>query len=174
MYLASDKAQEMEEAEKKEANAIAYALPAHMLTLMFLECQSKGWELRMDVFDKLDKSSGVPLVGFDPLTISRLARKIDGHANYLLRELSPENPVDGLHSVAMFVLTLIDEALLGDPRAIVVIVSLLLMEDIKVGNEDWPFKERFLREQGKKLLHRANLVGLYVKRMRDAPIIIDG
>ncbi len=159
---------------KREADAIAYALPAHMLYLMFEQCHRNGWQLRMDVVDKLNKSTGVPLVGFDPFTIKRLATKIDEHAVSLLHDLSPDNPVDGLHSVAMFVLMLIDEALLGDPRAVVVVTSLLLMEDIKVGNEDWPFKEKWLRQQAKKLLHRATIRGLYTTRMRNMPITLEG
>lgn len=153
-----------------EDEAISYALPAHMLTLMFLECQKKGWELRMDVVDKLDKSCGVPLAGFDALTISRLATKIDAHAVSLLHELSPDNPVDGLHSVAMFVLTLIDECKLADPTAIVVVTSLLLMDDIREGNQDWPFKEKFLRAQAKKLLFKANILGLYIDQVTDNPL----
>ncbi len=165
---------QMEDLAKREAKAIAYALPACMMSMMLIECKKQGWELRMDVGDKLDRSAGVPLVGFDPFTIRRLATIIDGHATYLLKELSPDNPVDGLHTVAMFVLKLIDEALLGDPRAIVVVTSLMLMEDLKVGNEDWGFKERFLKDQAGKLLHRARLLGLYRVQQRDAPINMDG
>jgi hypothetical protein len=151
----------------REREAIAYAVPAHMLTLAFFECREKGWELRMDVIDKLDKSCGVPLAGFDVLSISRLAKQIDELGTGLLHDLSPDDPVDALHTVAMFVLTLVDQGLLRDVTAIVVVVSLLLMEDIKVGNSDWPFKERFLRQQAKKLLHKANLRGLYTRRMVD-------
>ena len=151
--------------EELESDAVAYAVPAHMMTLAFNECFCKGWTMRMDVHQKLDQSAGVPLVGFDPLTIMRLATKIDALATELLRDLNPDNEVDALHTVAMFVLQLIDEGLLKDATAIVVVVALLLMEDIKEGNEDWPFKEKFLRAQGKKLLHKATRAGLYQRRM---------
>lgn len=164
-----------ERLRKQEEEAVAYALPAHMLFLMFDQCRRKGWELRMDVVQKLNESTGVPLSGkFDSLAISRLATKIDETAVSLLNTIAPDDPVDGLHIVAMFVLILIDEALLGDPRAIVVVTSLLLMEDLKQGNADWPFKETFLRREAKRLLHAATLLGFYKKRMRDTPITIDG
>ncbi len=150
-----------------ESDAVAYAVPAHMMVLAFNECLRKGWTMRMDVHQKLDMSAGVPLVGFDPLSIMRLATKIDAIATELLRELNPDNEVDALHTVAMFTLQLIDEGLLKDATAIVVVVALLLMEDIKQGNEDWPFKEKYLRAQGKLLLHKATRAGLYQRRMTD-------
>jgi len=150
----------------KEAEAIAYATPAHMLFLMFEQCIAKGWTLRADVLHKLNMSAGAPLAGFDALSISRLAKVIDTHATALLHDLNPDDPVDGLHSVAMFVLILIDEGLLKDARAIVVIVALMLMEDVK-DNEEWPFKEKFLRQQGKKILFKANRRGLYRNRVID-------
>lgn len=143
----------MQDMATRERNAIAYALPAHMMTLMFYDCRKAGWTLRMDVVDKLDKSAGVPLVGFDPLTISRLCKIIDEHAVALLHELSPDSPVDGLHMCAMFVLLLVDKGLIADATAICVVVALLLMEDIKDGEGNWPFKERFLRQEAAKLLH---------------------
>lgn len=149
-----------------ETESVSLAVPAQMMTLMFDECRKKGWVLRMDVVHKLTLSCGVPLRGFDSLSVQRLAKVIDDHATQLLHDISPDAPQDGLHIVAMFVLFLVDRGLIADVRAVVVVVALLLMEDIKDEKGEWPFRERFLKEQAGKLLAKANRRGLYNKIVR--------
>lgn len=144
-----------------EQQAIELGLPAMIMCLCVEKAHEKdGWELRLDVLDKLGKSVAAPLAGFDMMSVSRLGSRINEHAEALLHEVSPDEVVDGIHIAAMFVVVLIGEGLFEDHHAVVVTTSLLLLDDLKEGG-NWPYKERWLQTEAKRLLALARARGLY-------------
>lgn len=150
-------------------------VPAHMMVLAIQKCMEKGIECREDVMRFLNVAAVAPLARLDTATISVLAKRTDDLATNLLRELNADEPEHALYVSAMFVMLLVDEGRIKDPRSQAVLTSLLLLNDLRddtkdeAGNEPiWPFQETRLREDAKKLLMRANLMGHFFK---DTPIV---
>ena len=157
---------------EQDLTILQRALPAHMLVLMIQECKKAGFEVRADVEHHLNMAAAAPLSRIDMLSVRRIAGKIDSTARTLLHDLSPDDPRHGLYCCAQFILTLIDEGRWDDPRNQAVLVSLLLMEDVKDDRKDaqgneavWRVEEAKWQAEAKKMLRRANLLGLYLRPM---------
>jgi hypothetical protein len=153
----------------RDQQVVETALPAYMLALMVEEAQKKGFEVRTDVLAHLGRAAAVPLSKVDELSVSRLARQITDTATTLLNVLSPDDPREGLYCCAMFVLLLVDEGRFPDKTNQAVLVSLLLIDDVKDDLPDangalpvWKLDELRWKAAAKKMLSRAMLTGLYL------------
>ena len=143
-------------------------VPAHMMVLMMQECSKIGLEMRADVQHHLNVASVAPLAECDTLSVARLARRVDEVATTLLKDLSPDDPREGLYACAMFCLVLVEEGRIADVKNQAVLVSLMLLDDLKDESKDvngegvvWHLRERKLKEDARRLLSRATLQGLY-------------
>ena len=159
-----------ENMRKRDLQVVETVLPAYMLCLMIEEAQKKGFELRADVIAHLGRAAALPLAKVDELSVSRLARQVTDVATTLLADISPDDPREGLYCCAMFVLTLIDEGRFADVRNQAVLVSLLLMDDVRDDTPDvngalpvWRLEEAKWKKAAKQMLSRAHLMGLYLK-----------
>lgn len=146
--------------------------PAHMLTLMLLECGKLGLESRADVVQHLNRAIAVPFTqaGLDQFGVKRVAQKIDAAATALLGALAPDDPRHGLYCCVMFVLKLVDEGHFKDPQNQAVLVSMLLLEDVRDARKDvdgqgvvWRLEEQKWQDEAGKMLNRALLMGLYTR-----------
>ena len=158
-----------EDFRARDSAIVELALPAHMLFLMMEECQKAGLELRADVMHYLNMAAVKPLAKCDQLSVSRLARRIDDCSRTLLNNLSPDDPRHGLYVCANFALLLVSEGRIEEKDNMAVLVSLLLMDDVKddrkdeAGNEVvWRFEEKKWIDEAKRLLSSAFLMGLYL------------
>ena len=140
---------------------MALGLPAHLLWLSADRLTREGWRLRPDVFVQLSRAAAAALVGVEPRRVSRCARAIDDAAVSLLRELSFDDPRDGILSCAMLTVKLVDESLYEDPTNQAVLVSLLLIQDAEEAGSDFSFDVRMLQNSVGKMLKRLNLLGYY-------------
>jgi hypothetical protein len=154
---------------KRDQKVAEQTVPAHMLFLMMEQCQKAGYEVRSDVMHHLNVAVAAPLAGLDDLSVARLAKKTDDIAVSLLHDLSPDDPREGLMVSAMMILRLIDEGKWKDVTNQAVLVSTLLMDDVKdehKGKGDtgpfWRIEEKKWQDAAGKLLVRAMLQGLYV------------
>jgi hypothetical protein len=73
---------------------------------------------------------------------------------------------------------LADEELFPDPRNQAVLVALLLLDDVKNDKPDvngelpvWKLDEILWKTEAKKMLRRANLMGLYLKAALQVPAL---
>ncbi|MEJ6846722.1 hypothetical protein V3589_10955 [Sinorhizobium fredii] len=155
----------------EERMIVERCLPAHLMFLMAEECRKAGFELRSDVMQHLNVAAVSPLARLDMLSVVRLARRTDEVARSLLNELSPDDPRHGLYVCAMFCLKLVDEELLSDRTNQAVLVSLLLLDDIRDDSPDvdgqgvvWRLTEQQWQREAGKLLTRAMLQNLYLRR----------
>ncbi len=153
----------------RDKTVVETALPAHMLCLMVEQVQKLGIDLRADVVQHLGRAAALPLAKVDELSVSRLARQLTDAAETLLHDLSPDDPRHGLYCCAMFVLTLVDEGRFLDATNQAVLVAMLLMDDVKDDRPDvdgalpvWRVEEIKWKAEAKKMLLRANLMGLYL------------
>lgn len=144
-------------------------VPPLMLFLMLEQAERAGFEARADVLPKLNNASVAPLSRLDTFSVARLAKRADEIARSLLHDLSPKSALDGVYCCTQFILTLIDEGKWNDPRNMAVLVSLLIMDDVKDDRPDengnlpvWRVEEPKWIAAAKKMLHRANLLGLYL------------
>jgi len=154
----------------RDHQAVELAVPAHMMFLMIEELRKKGFELRADVLQHLNLAAVLPLAKLDELSVSRVARRIEDVATTLLRDLNADDPRHAIYVCAMFVQLLVDRALDADVRSQAVLVSLLLIDDIKDDRPDvngdgvvWRLEEQKWTGEAKQLLLRANLMGLYLR-----------
>ena len=154
----------------RDLTIVQRAVPAHMLCLMVEQCTKNGFELRPDVLYKLNLAAAAPMAGCDMLSVARLARRVDEVATTLLHDLSPDDARHGLYCCAMFVLTLVEEGRMADKTNQAVLISLLLLDDVADERKDsndagavWRLEETKWKEEAKKLLQRALLIGLYHK-----------
>ena len=153
----------------RDNEAVAKALPAHMMFLMMDEATKAGLVMRADVQHRLNMGATAPLAGLDEFSVARLARKIDGNARILLRDLSPGSAKDGLYICAMFVMALITEGFVkSDQGNMAVLVALMLLEDVKCefpdengGKPQWGLDEAKWKRGARALLSRAVLLGFY-------------
>ena len=152
----------------RDQRVIERALPALMLFLMMEQCKKIGLEMRADVMRHLNMASAAPLAELDTLSVSRVAKRVDEMATTLLRDLNPGDPRHGLYCCAMFALLLVDEGRIADKGNQAVLVSLLLIEDVKDEEPDingfrpvWIVNEKKWKDEAKKMLNRALIMGLY-------------
>jgi len=150
----------------RDIQVVELATPAHMLLTIMEQVQARGFELRADVVKHLGNAAILPFTKLDEVGV---ARRVEDVAQTLLRDLSADDPRHALYVSAMFVLMLVDKGLYADPRSQAVLVSMLLIEDIKDSRPDvdgqgpvWRLEEQKWNEEAKKLLSRANLMGLYL------------
>jgi hypothetical protein len=156
--------------KQRDQQTVETALPAYMMALMVEEAQNKGFDLRADVIAHLGRAAAMPLAKVDELSVSRLARQVTDTATTLLTDLNPIDPRHGLYCCAMFVLTLVDEGRFPKVTNQAVLVATLLMDDVKDDRPDvngalpvWRVEEIKWKAEAKKMLLRANLMGLYLK-----------
>lgn len=152
---------------------IRQCLPAHMMELMVEQAQKTCLAVRADVLKHLNNAAAAPLARLDYQNVSRLAKRIDDAARTLLRDLSPDNPVEGLYCCAMFVMVLVDEGYLQDRQNMAVLVALLLMTDVRDQETDvngerplTRLNEERWRLAAKKLLNRALITGLFERTVQ--------
>lgn len=156
----------------RDQQALEQIVPAHMLFLMMEQCQNAGYEVRSDVMQHLNLAVAAPLAKFDDVSVSRVAKKSDDISRALLHDLSPDDPREGLYVCAMFILRLVDEGKWTDVKNQAVLVSMLLMDDVRDetrhGKKDdgpvYRLSEQRWRVAAGKLLFRAMLQNLYVKK----------
>ena len=160
----------------RDKTVVETALPAYMLCLMVEQVQKLGIDLRADVVQHLGRAAALPLAKVDELSVSRLARQLTDAAETLLHDLSPDDPRHGLYCCAMFCLKLVDEGRFPDARNQSVLVSMLLIDDLKDERPDtegelavWKFEETKLAAEASKLIARANLMGFYLKDIMQVP-----
>ncbi len=153
---------------------IEQALPAHMMFLMMEECQKAGFELRADAQHRLNVAAAAPLARLDAFSVSRVATRVDALARSLLRDLSPEDAVEGLHCCAMFCLTLVDEGCLDDKTNMAVLLSLMLIHDAENDQTDEQGNEAVTslklarwKSAARKLHTRAAVQGVFLPRPRN-------
>lgn len=159
----------------RDKRLVELATPGHMLVLVAEEARKKGWELRIDVVARLNNAAAAPLAQLDHFSIRRLAQRIDDVATSLLRDLNVDDPREALYCVAKFVAILVDEGRYTDPLNNAVLVSLLLIEDIKDDAPDekgqlvvWKLDEKKWEAKAKELIRRANIMGYYGKDQHKA------
>lgn len=153
----------------RDQQVVELAVPAQMLFLMVEEARKKGFVLRSDAMQHLNLAAVAPLAKCDELSVSRLARRIDDVASTLLRDLNADDPRHGIYVSAMFTMLLVDRGLYADTRSQAVLMSLLLIDDVKDDRPDadgqgpvWRLEEQKWTDEAKQLLLRANLMGLYL------------
>jgi hypothetical protein len=151
-----------------DLTTVEACLPALMMFLMMEQCQKINLEMRADVMQHLNRATLLPLANLDELSVARVARRVDDAARLLLHDLSPSDPRHGLYCCAMFCLLLVDEGRLADVRGQAVLVSMLLIDDIKDDRKDvrgegvvWRLQEHQWKAEAGKLLQRAILMGYY-------------
>lgn len=150
----SVKAQHMQRVERG-------VLP-HMLMLMCERAGRSGFELRDDFMRAISLATISVMADLDDLSISRTAKAIDDNARMLLHDLSPDNAVQGLITVAYFALRLTDTGLWTDPGNNAVLQSIALVEDAKQGGEAWAGINLMKAAQdADNLLTRSRLLGLF-------------
>ena len=159
-----------EDLAARDRGVIELGAPGHMLVLMAQEAAKKGWTMRSDAVHRLNMAAAAPMANLDPFSIRRLAQKIDDVATTLLNDLNPDDPRDGLYCCAKFALLLVDEGRYPDPRNNAVLVSLLLLDDIRDAKPDeagqlavWRLDENRWTREAKKLIQRANFMGYYMR-----------
>lgn len=154
-----------------EAQIVERTVPPHLLGLMLEQVIKAGYDVRTDVLVHLNRASVAPLASrpLDGYTIARLAQKTETIATGMLKKLSPDNPLDGLYTVCMFSLVLVDEGLLDDKQNQAVLISLLLIEDCKDDRKDingldpvWHADEARWKAKARDMLLNAQLQGLYL------------
>jgi hypothetical protein len=162
----------------RDTAVVELALPAYMMAYMVEATQKSGFILRADVIAHLGRAAVLPLTRIAEASVSLMARKITDAAAELLRELNPDDPRHGLYCLTMFVLMLVDEELFPDPRNQAVLVALLLLDDVKNDKPDvngelpvWKLDEILWKTEAKKMLRRANLLGLYIKAAVQVPAL---
>jgi hypothetical protein len=153
----------------RDQQVVELAVPAHMLILVMEQVHRTGYELRADVVRHLSHAAVLPFTKLDELSVARVARRVEDVATTMLRDLNSDDPRHALYVSAMFVLMLVDKGLYADVKGQAVLVSMLLIEDIKDSRPDvdgqgpvWRLEEQKWNEEAKKLLSRANLMGLYL------------
>lgn len=109
----------------------------HMLMMMCERANRSGFELRNDFMQAISLATLSVFADLDDLSISRTAKDIDANANLLLHDLSPDNMVQGLITVAYFALRLADTGLWTDPGNNAILQSIALVEDAKQGGDAW-------------------------------------
>jgi hypothetical protein len=155
--------------QARDLSIAQQTVPPHMVMLMLEECGKLGFEVRGDVTHYLQLAVSAPLARCRAEEISRLASKTDSLATSLLRDLNADDPREALYITATFILTLIEENRWADTKNQAVLVSLLLLDDVKDETVDaqgqnpvWQANERKWRAKSRDLLLRANLQGLYL------------
>lgn len=161
--------------QARDLSILQQTVPPHMLMLMLSECGNLGFEVRGDVTHHLHLATTAPLAKCHMGEISRIAKRTDDIATGLLRDLNADDPREGLYTVATFVLTLIAEGRWHDKTNQAVLVSLLLLDDVKDETKDvnganpvWQANEAKWTAKSKDMLRRANLQGLYL-----SPVVAD-
>ena len=152
----------------RDQGVVEKCLPALLLFLAMEECKKIKLEFRADVSHHLNVASVSPMQALDMASVARLAKRVDDDATALLRGLHTDDPRDALYTIATFILLLVDEGRLQDKTNQAVLVSLMLIDDVKDDRPDeagaeaiWTVKERHWREHAQGLIHRAVLLGLY-------------
>lgn len=146
-----------------EKSLVETGLPAHLMFLLTEECVKKGWEFRPDIPHKLNVAAIEHLEKCDELTIARVAKKTDDLARTMLRDLNQDDPVDALHTCAMFCLKLVDEGLYAAVRNMSIVVSLMLITHLRDDSDaaEYAVKETTMKAGADKLLTKASLLGYY-------------
>lgn len=149
----------------RDVEAVQTCLPAHLMFLSMELALKEGVQARADLLQKLNVASITGLRKLDPLTIARVAKRVDDAARSIMRDTHVE-VLHGLYSSAMLVMVLVDEGLLTDVQSMPVLTALMLLEDLKASQDDkeflWKLEERKLRDTAKQMLSRAQLLGLYL------------
>ena len=124
----------------------------------------------MDVRHHLNTAVASAFSKLDPRAIMHVAKQVDDTANTLLRDLHSDDPREALYTCAMFVMLLVAEGRFTDARNQAVLVSSLMIEDIRDDRPDvngegviWRLQEQKWTEHARAMLTRANLLGFYLK-----------
>jgi hypothetical protein len=111
-----------------------------------------------------------PLAHFDMFSVARLARLIDETATDFLKELGFDDPRDGLYACAMLNMLLVDEGRILDKGNQAVLVSMLLLDDVKDDKPDengetapWHVREKAWKLMTKRMLKKAEQMGLFFR-----------
>lgn len=151
----------------QEKRLIEECLPGHMMNLMGQGVVAAGFQLRPDILQKLNVASAAPLVALkdDLEAVKRCAKEVDSVSTKLLWDLAPQDPVHGLYACAVFCLLLVEERRLLDAQNMAVLVSMVLMDDLKQEgySEHYHYKEKILTAEAHKLISKAVKAGYYGK-----------
>ncbi len=146
---------------EEERRRVSLGLPAHLLWLSADRLAREGWRLRGDVPIQLSRAAATALIGLAPHRVARCARMVDEAAVALLRDLSFDDPRDGLLSCAMLTLKLVDEGLFPDAANQAVLVATLLVRDAEEPGSEFALNVPVLQYNVGKMLIRLNLLGYY-------------
>ena len=141
-----------------------------MLVLMMQECSKIGLEFRADVMHHLNNAAAAPLVRLDMFSVARLARRTDETATDLLKHLNADDPRDALYACAMLNMILVEEGRILDKGNQAVLVSMLLLDDVKDDKPDengetapWHVREKTWKLMAKRMLKKAEQMGLFFR-----------
>ena len=154
-----------------DSSILEQSVPAHMLILTMEACQKIGLEFRGDVMHHLNNAAVAPLTRLDMFSVARLARRTDETATDLLKHLNADDPRDALYACAMFNMILADQGRIFDKGNQAVLVSMLVLDDVKDDKPDengetahWHVREKVWKLLAKKMLRRAEQLGLYSRK----------
>jgi hypothetical protein len=143
--------------------AVETALPALMLSLMAGKCVEAGFEFRPDILGRLNVAAVAPLSSLSDYSVSVAAKKLDEHSELLLRDLGVSDPEHGLYSCCMFVLKLVEEKFFADSSNMAVMVSLLLLNELRDSGSEGSFRlnKKHLDRDAGHVLRKAQLLGYF-------------
>lgn len=149
----------------QEKMDVEQAVLGHLLFLSMEKVERMGYEFRSDITNYVNQSAVAPLSKYPPAQISVMAKRVDDMAVGMLRDLNPDNDMTSLFAVVRFILKLVDEGYAIEPRSQPVLVSLMLMDDIKddkIGPAVWKMEERKWDDLAGTMLIRAKLLGNFL------------
>jgi hypothetical protein len=147
----------------REQAALDLALPSHMLWLCADLLRADGWRLREDIFLLLSQAAGAALKGLNKWEVWRTSVKIEEVGIGVIRDMSFDDPRDGLVSCAALTLKLVDEKLFADSGNQAVLVSLLIMNDAQDSGSEMPFHQEVLSRNVGTMLFRLRMYNCYQK-----------
>jgi hypothetical protein len=147
----------------REKSVAETALPAMMLSLAAEEVLKAGYEFRADIQRRLGVAVVAPLSVLDSTSVPRASKRLAEISGEMLRELNADDPQHMLYSCCMFCLLLVAEDHLADKNNMAVLVSMLLLNELKHEGADsgYQHNEQRLEGEAKKLLGVAQRKGLY-------------
>ena len=157
------------ELKNRDNAVLEAALPAMLILQMLEKSRELGVEMRWDVEKKLSDAVLAPLSKLDPVSVSRVAQRLEDVSATLLRDLNALSAAHAIYVCAVFALLLVEEARIDDKGNMATLVALLIMDDIKYDEPDangmrpmFAAQEIIWKKEAKAMLFRANIMRLYI------------
>jgi hypothetical protein len=142
-------------------------LPAHMMILMHDQAHTKGYQFRPDIVDKLNKAVEAVITTLPQERMVLVAKRIDGLAVSILRDVGASDPVQGFYCCAQFILVLVEEGYLADVDNMAVLVAMLVNTEIEDMGDllDYKHDRAKVKSTAQNMLVRAQFQGCYTRRL---------